>query len=180
MNISYTIVSDTVTPDIRARLARVQNPEPALRRMGQVLVNFARQAFRDTSKRPAAWPNLAPRTLAQKKKKGYGSKPLIASGALARSPRVISVTRNEVVVGSDRRSTALAMAARTKSQKKKEKLLTSAGAGGNYSLAAIHQLGAPRRHIPARPFFPFQNGQTMPAARDQVTAVLRAWLNAGR
>lgn len=155
MNISYTIVSDTVTPDIRARLARVQNPEPALRRMGQVLVNFARQAFRDPSKRPAPWPGLSPRTLAQKKKKGYGSKPLIASGTLARSPRVISVTRNEVVVGSDR-------------------------AVGPYSLAAIHQLGAPRRHIPARPFFPFQNGQTMPAAREQVTAVLRAWLNAGR
>ena len=155
MKVSYTIVSDTVTPDIRARLARVQNPEPALRRMGEVLVNWARQAFRDTSKRPASWPQLADRTLAQKKKKGYGSKPLIASGALARSPRVVSVTRNEVVVGSDR-------------------------AVGSYSLAAIHQLGAPKRRIPARPFFPFLNGQTMPAAREQVAAVLRRWLEAGR
>ena len=180
MKISYTIVSDTVTPDLKARLARVQNPEPALRRMGQVLVNFARQAFRDTSKRPAPWPGLSPRTLAQKKKKGYGSKPLIASGVLARSPRVVSVTRNEVVVGSDRRATAESLAAVTKSKKKAAKLLATAGAGGNYSLAAIHQLGAPRRHIPARPFFPFQNGQTMPAAREQVAAVLRAWLNAGR
>ena len=155
MKISYTIVSDTVTPDLKARLARVQNPEPALRRMGEVLVNWARQAFRVPSKRPAAWPPLSDRTLVQKKKKGYGSKPLIASGLLARSPRVVSVTRNEVTVGSDR-------------------------AAGPYSLAAIHQLGAPRRHIPARPFFPFQNGHTMPEARARVTEVLRAWLNAGR
>jgi len=154
VKVTYTIVSDTVTPDLRARLARVQNPEPALRRMGEVLVNWARQAFRDTSKRPLPWPKLADKTLAQKKKKGYGSKPLIASGTLARSPRVVSVTRNEVVVGSDR-------------------------AVGRYSLAAIHQLGAPGRRIPARPFFPFLNGQTMPAARAQVVAVLRRWLNAG-
>lgn len=152
MKVTYTLVSDTVTPDIRKRLERVQNPEPALRRMGQVLVNWARQAFRDASKRPAAWPELAKRTLALKAKKGYGSKPLIASGALARSPRVVEVTRNSVTVGSDR-------------------------AVGGISLAALHQLGAPGRHLPARPFFPFLNGQTMPAARDQVTAVLRGWLN---
>ena len=61
MKVTYTIVSDTVTPDLRARLARVENPEPALRRMGQVLVNWARQAFRDTSKRPASWPQAADR-----------------------------------------------------------------------------------------------------------------------
>ncbi len=155
MKITYTIVSDTVTPDLKARLSRVQNPEPAMRRMGAVLVNWARQAFRDASKRPTTWPSLSKRTLDQKKKKGYGSKPLIASGTLARSPRVVSVSRNEVVVGSDR-------------------------AAGSYSLAAIHQLGAPRRGIPARPFFPFRNGQTMPAARAQVVAVLRRWLEAGK
>lgn len=82
MKVTYTIVSDTVTPDLRARLARAENPEPALRRMGEVLVNWARQAFRDASKRPATWPKLPDKTLAQKK--GYGNKPLIASGALAR------------------------------------------------------------------------------------------------
>ena len=81
MKVTYTIVSDTVTPDLRARLARVENPEPALRRMGEMLVNWARLAFRDTSKRPATWPKLSDKTLAQKKKKGYGNKPLIASGA---------------------------------------------------------------------------------------------------
>ena len=155
MKVTYTIVSDTVTPDLKARLARVQNPEPTMRRMGQVLVNFARMAFRDAAKRPAPWPSLSPQTLEKKKKNGYGSKPLIASGTLARSPRVVSVNRTSVVVGSDRTA-------------------------GSYSLAAIHQLGAPRRGIPARPFFPFRNGQTMPAARAQVVAVLRRWLEAGK
>lgn len=156
MKITYTIVSDTVTPDLKARLGRVQNPAPAMRRMGKAIAEWAKSAFKKPSKRPAAWPPLAARTLAQKKKKGYGSKPLIASGLLARSPRVISVTRNAVVVGSDR-------AAKTK-------------AGTEYSLAAIHQLGAPRRHIPARPFFPFHNGSTMPEAKKQVTSILRNWL----
>lgn len=33
MKVSYTIVSDTVTPDLKAWL----NPEPELRRMGQAL-----------------------------------------------------------------------------------------------------------------------------------------------
>ena len=180
MKVTYTIVSDTVTPDLKARLARVQNPEPALRRMGEVLVNWARQAFRNASKRPAPWAPLSPKTLAQKKKKGYGSKPLIASGALARSPRVVAVSRSEVTVGSDRRATAEAWAAVTKSKKKAAQLRATAGAGGNYSLAAIHQLGAPRRRIPARPFFPFVNGQTMQEARAAVAAVLRRWLNAGK
>ncbi len=158
MKISYTIVSDTVTPDLKARLARVQNPETALRRMGEELVEWAQKAFTVPSKRPAVWPGLSPKTLAKKKKEKHGSKPLIASGTLARSPRVVSVTRNEVVVGSDR----------------------AVGKHSPYSLAAIHQLGAPRRHIPARPFFPFQNGQTMPAARARITAILRSWLNSGR
>ncbi len=63
MKVTYTIVSDTVTPDLRARLARVRNPEPAMRRMGEVLVNFARMAFRDASKRPAPWAPLSPKTL---------------------------------------------------------------------------------------------------------------------
>ena len=158
MKVSYTIVSDTVTPDLKARLARVQNPEPALRRMGEKLVEWAQKAFTVPSKRPAVWPELSPRTLAKKKKEKHGSKPLIASGTLAKSPRVVSVTRNEVVIGSDRE--------------------TKKGSG--ISLAAIHQLGAPRRHIPARPFFPFQNGHTMPEAQAQVAAILRSWLNSGR
>ncbi|MBP1589125.1 MAG: phage virion morphogenesis protein [Kiritimatiellae bacterium] len=158
MKVSYTIVSDTVTPDIRARLARVQNPEPALRRMGKILADWAMDAFTVPALRPAPWAPLTKRTLAKKAKEGHGSKPLIASGKLSRTPRVVSVSRTEVVVGSD---------AETKE-------------GSGISLAAIHQLGAPKRKIPARPFFPFQNGQTMPAARQQIADVLRRWLNAGR
>ncbi len=152
VKVTYTIVSDTVTPDLKARLARVSNPEPALRWMGLVLANSAKQAFRDPSKRPAPWAPLKQTTVERKKKKGYGSKELIASGALARSPRVIAASRTEVTVGSDR-------------------------AAGPWSLAAIHQLGAPRRGIPARPFFPFLNGQTTPEARKAVGEVLKKWLN---
>lgn len=158
MQVTYTIVSDTVTPDLRARLARVQNPEPALRKMGDKLAEWAKKAIGAPSMRPAPWPELSTKTLAKKKKMGYGNKPLRASGELYRSIRVVSVSRSEVVIGSDRE--------------------TKKGSG--ISLAAIHQLGAPRRHIPARPFFPFQNGHTMPEAQAQVAAILRSWLNSGR
>ncbi len=155
MKVTYTIVSDTVTPDLKARLARVQNPEPALRMMGKTLADWAKDAFTVPTKRPATWAPLTKRTLAKKAKEGHGSKPLIASGKLSRTPRVVSVSRTEVVVGSD---------AETKK-------------GSGISLAAIHQLGAPRRGIPARPFFPFLNGQTTPAARKAVGEVLKKWLN---
>ena len=151
MKVSYTIVSDTVTPDLRARLARVQNPEPALRRMGKILADWAKDAFTVPALRPAPWAPLTKRTLAKKAKEGHGSNPLIASGKLSRTPRVVSVSRTEVV---------------------KE--------GSGISLAAIHQLGAPKRGIPARPFFPFLTGRTMPEAQAQVAAVLRRWLEAGK
>lgn len=158
MKVSYTIVSDTVTPDLRARLARVQNPEPALRRMGKDLADWAKNAITAPAMRPAPWAPLSKKTLAWKQKNGYGSKPLIASTKLWKSIRVVSVSRNEVAIGSDR----------------------AAGKSSKYSLAAIHQLGAPRRNIPARPFFPFLNGQTMPAVQARVAAILRNWLNSGR
>ncbi len=158
MKVTYTIVSNMVTPDLKARLARVQNPEPALRRMGQTLADWAKRAFTVPANRPAHWAPLSKRTLAWKAKNGHGSNPLIASGKLSRTPRVVSVSRTEVVVGSD---------AETKK-------------GSGISLAAIHQLGAPRRKIPARPFFPFLAGRTMPEAQAQVAAVLRRWLEAGK
>lgn len=63
MKVTYTIVSDTVTPDLKARLARVQNPEPELRRMGQTLADWAKRAFTVPSKRPAPWAPLSPKTL---------------------------------------------------------------------------------------------------------------------
>lgn len=51
VKVSYTIVSDTVTPNLKARLSRVRNPKPALRRMGQGLLNWTHRAAPEATMR---------------------------------------------------------------------------------------------------------------------------------
>jgi len=130
MKVTISKVRDILTPDLKARARRAKNPRKALEAMGLAIVSLAQRAFTQSSLRPSVWPPLKSATLKAKKRKGYGSKPLIASAALAHSPRVVSVTSREVVVGSDRRA-------------------------GRHSLAAIHQLGSTDGRVPSRPFFPF-------------------------
>ena len=147
------VTRDTLTPDLRRRLRRVRNPEPALRAAGLVMASMAQDAFTNEAVRPSAWNPLKPRTLARKAAAGYGSSPLIGiEGLLARSPRIVRSSPREVVVGSDRRA-------------------------GSHSLAAIHQLGAPKAHIPPRPFFPFRaSGEATETAKRRIRDVLLRWL----
>ena len=150
MNIS--IKTDTLTPDLKKKLAKVENPAPCMRAIGTLVESMARDAFTNESIRPTAWDALTARTLEKKKKRGYGSKELIASGVLARSPLVLEATEKGARVGSDRRA-------------------------GAWSLAAIHQLGAPKRNIPPRPFFPFfASGEATETAKKRVRDVIVAWL----
>jgi phage gpG-like protein len=140
---------DLLTPDLLARLARAKNPKPALQAMGLTVVSLAQRAFTSPSLRPQAWAPLKPATLKRKAAKGYGTKPLIAEGVLAQSPRIVTVTDRTVTVGSDRRV-------------------------GSHSLAAIHQLGSTDGRIPARPFFPFdKNGRPTDRAKRNILAAAR-------
>ncbi len=44
---------------------------------------------------------------------------------------------------------------------------------GNYDLGSIHQFGAPRRNIPARPFFPTDDdGDLLPDAVEEINALV--------
>lgn len=44
---------------------------------------------------------------------------------------------------------------------------------GNYSLGAIHQFGAPRRNIPARPFMPMtEQGDLLPEDIEEINALI--------
>lgn len=44
---------------------------------------------------------------------------------------------------------------------------------GGYELGAIHQFGAPRRNIPARPFFPIDaQGDLLPDAVEEIQALI--------
>lgn len=152
MRIMVTKTRDVLTPDLKAKLARVRNPTKALGAMGLAVVSLTQRAFTQPSLRPAAWLPLKPATIKAKRKKGYGTKPLISSGALAQSPRIVQVTSRKVVVGSDRKA-------------------------GSHSLAAIHQLGAEDAHIPARPTWPFdKNGKPTEKGKKLMLAAARKTL----
>ena len=156
MNI--VVKTDTMTSPLQDLIRKVSDPDPALREIGDDIAQNAIDAFTNPSLRPEPWAPLKPSTIARKKKDKHGSEPLVAFGFLARSPRVVrtvsySANSKGVVVGSDRKA-------------------------GNYSLAAIHQLGAPKANIPARPFFPFDAaGNATPSAIARVKAILLRWLN---
>lgn len=131
---------DTITPDLLDKVKRAKNPQRALEAMGLAVVSLAKRNFTMPAGRPAAWAPLKPATVKAKKRAGRSENPLQRTGTLAKSPRVTNVTRSKVTVGSDRKA-------------------------GGHSLAAIHQLGAPKAKIPARPFFPFDGSTGKPTAK---------------
>lgn len=102
MKINAIKTRDTLTPSLRRQLAAVSSPRKALEAIGLVVVSMAQRALTNPSLRPATWAALKQATLARKKRLGQSSKPLIAEGALARSPRIVAVTDKNVTVGSDR------------------------------------------------------------------------------
>lgn len=147
---------NSLTPDLQARLKKTQNPRDALEAMGLVVVSMTQRAFTQASYRPASWASLKPATIKAKQRKGYGTKPLISSGALSHSPRVIKTTSKSVTVGSDRRV-------------------------GSHSLAAIHQFGSDDGRVPARPTWPFdRQGRPTIKADAAIKAAGRAALDLER
>ena len=150
MTISMLKARDAITPALKAKLKKAQNPQKALEAMGLAVVSIARRAFTAEQFRPAGWAALKPATIQAKKKAGRSEKPLQRTGTLAKSPRVMAVTRTTVTVGSDRKA-------------------------GAHSLAAIHQLGTKDGRIPARPFFPFdKQGRPTARARKNILAAATA------
>ena len=176
-----SVKTDTITPHLQGMRQKLEDPEPALLEVGESIAAMATEAFSNPGLRPESWPPLKPATLERKAKKKYGSEPLVASGALARSPRVVrtisySANEHSVVVGSDRRIDNNV----PKNSSKLAKGLSLAkvyGMSNGYSLAGIHQLGAPKANIPARPFFPFgADGKATPTAIERVKEILLRWL----
>ena len=156
MKITLKRSRDVLTPDLAARMQRAKNPRKALEAMGLTVVSMALRAFTQPSLRPSPWLPLKVRTILAKKKAGFGSKPLIRSGALAHSPRVVTVTGSTVTVGSDRKA-------------------------GGQSLAAVHQFGTKDGHIPARPVWPFDKlGRPTTAASRNLKAAAKAALKLER
>ncbi len=173
LTMQISLKLDTISPSLKRVLKQVENPSAVLREIGTTVVEMSKKAFTNPSLRPSTWKANAASTIAQK----GASSPLVASGTMARSPRVTDVGRDYVRVGSDR-------------------------SAGSHSLAAIHQLGTgpfvirPKsgkflfwkgaKHpvkqvnhpgIPARPFFPFHaSGEATETAKRRVKDVILAWL----
>jgi len=85
-------VSDTVTPDLRNRIARLAHPTALLNSIGNAVAYLAKRAFSEPGLRPAAWPP----------KKDGSTATLRKTSVLSKSPRVTAVTSTSVTVGSDR------------------------------------------------------------------------------
>ena len=152
MKIVVTKIKDTMTPDMRRKIATAKNPRKAHQAMGLAVVSLTQRAFTQPSLRPSPWPALKPATIQAKRRKGYGSKPLISSTLLSRSPRIVEATAQAVVVGSDRRA-------------------------GSQSLAAIHQYGTKDKRVPARPTWPFdRQGRPTPRGQRSILSAAKAAL----
>jgi len=156
MKLSFKATRDVLTPDLQARLRKAKNPTKALQAMGLTVVSMQQRAFTQPALRPSSWAPLKPATIKAKQAKGYGTQPLISSGALAHSGRIVKTTSRQVTVGSDRRV-------------------------GSHSLAAIHQLGTQDGSIPARPTWPFdKQGRPTERADKAIKAAARAALDLER
>lgn len=146
--------SDTLTPDLAARIKRAENSKAIMEAVGLQLVSWAQGSFDDPSKRPRSW-----------KARRSGSNPLLKkSGALVQSIRVASVSNDSVVVGTDRPYAAFHQWG-TKPyviRPTLKKALFWSGAG--HPVKKVDHPG-----LPARPFLPFyKSGKMIPKAQERV------------
>jgi phage gpG-like protein len=170
MNIEIKVESKNLDAGLAALRGRLEDCSGGMERVGEIVVTHALLAFTNAAERPAEWPPLAASTLRARSRKAKekgkdgkrkrtaraGTAPLIDSGALARSPRVVAVGKDSVTVGSDR-------AVENK-------------AGAQHSLAAIHQFGTKDGRIPARPFFPIEGNGLTPDVQKEVLDAFGDWL----
>lgn len=152
MKITVTKIRDALTPDLRRKMATAKNPRKALQAIGLTVTSLTQRAFTQPSLRPSPWPALKAATIKAKRRDGYGSKPLMSSTMLSRSPRIVSVDQRSVTVGSDRKA-------------------------GGQSLSAVHQYGTKDKRVPARPHWPFtRDGRPTARAAAAMTSAAKAAL----
>lgn len=97
-------------------------PEPALKEIGEALLQSTERRFRSQAAPDGQpWAPLSPAYARRKARKGRGDLLLVYNGYLASTLRY-QVSGDELMVGSDRQ------------------------------YAAVHQFGNPDQNIPARPF----------------------------
>lgn len=139
-------IDDREVLDVLAQLQRrAADLSPVMRNIAQALESETEGNFQNQRGAGGGWPALKPATVRERQRQGYGgASPILQrTGALARSIE-------------SRYGPAFAEAGT--SQKTP---------GGVWSLGAIHQFGAPKRNIPARPFLPVDAAGRLQAETQQ-------------
>lgn len=155
-------IKDGISPEL-ARMARqFADRKPILQAMGAGLVGVAQDAFRDSGLRPAPWEP-------SRNTDGTFRQTLLASGALRRSVRIVSLTGKAVTVGVDRIYGAIHQFGGK---------ITAKGGALHFTLGG-KDIFVKSVQIPARPYFPFddQGNMTAPGQR-RVEAAARAKMRA--
>jgi phage gpG-like protein len=146
-NLTISVSKFNLPPDFEAKLT---NPKPLFQQWASYLDSITVTAFKSESS-PAGvpWAALSPAYAKRKaadKKARYGLKKLKYTGVLFDS-LAATILPDGVRVGTN-------------------------VSVGKYSLGAIHQYGAPKRNIPARPFLPLDpGGEILPQTKDRLNAI---------
>ena len=156
---------DTITPDLRGKLLRIENRRPILDKIGELAKQTAARAFNDSSLRPTAWANKSDGSPARLRKQNL----------LARSPRVTNISNDSITVGSDRKYAAIhQLGGQTRAHVIKPRPGKKAlKFGGKFYTKVNH----PGSKIPARPFLPFfRNGSVIRPLHDNIIYILERLL----
>jgi phage gpG-like protein len=160
MQITITATTDTISPDMAARLALAQDRSRIHQAIGLALKSLTKRAFNTPSLRAANWPAKTDNTPATLRK----------SGTLAKSINDPIATETSVTIGTDRHYAAIhQLGGKTSPHiirpKTKKALKTPYG--------VFKKINHPGSRIPARPFFPFDSlGQpTARASRDIINVM---------
>lgn len=154
-----TSIKDTITPDLKKKMAAAKNLLPVLEAAGMQLVSITKKSFNDASLRVQTWPvkrDGSPATLKRE-------------GALFQSIRITGLSNASVTVGSDRRYAAIHQVGGVIKPVTAKALKFFAG-GKWWTCKKVT--------IPARPFFPFIGMQMAPFAREKVLKTMEKKLGA--
>lgn len=154
MGLTFKVTRNDISPKLSAMAAAAKNPEPVFRAMGTTFMSLTMGNFNDAGSeyRPKPWAN---------KKDGTPSK-LQKSGTLARSFHLEASNTFAKV------SNPTIYAATHQFGSEKSDQQAKAAAAKEKSTGA--QVSAVTRNIPARPFFPVENGKLTPKAEEKLKA----------
>ena len=148
-------IQNSISPALAKLIVQVKDRRPILEAMGQQLVTITKKAFNDASLRAATWPPKRDGSAATLKK----------HGALWQSIRITEITNTSVTVGSDRKYAAIHQLG-GEIRPKSAKALRFFSGGRWWTVKKVT--------MPARPFFPFLNGNMTALAAKKIEDIAAA------